>query len=170
MKERLIIMRQFQEGNSTTRCLMNKIYEVKINKKTDVAAAVLTSTVSLKCNQNFWWDGLRGGSCPKILRTSVRVSFLPRFSFFQSSSFMCLLFLLPQRAFLSTCSQHIPTRLRKSRFLSFFFFFKSAICRNYWRFKHRRDKFIREYMVPANYTVLHYWAVCTPSQGTKLLL
>lgn len=43
-------MRQFQEGNS---CLMNKIYGVKINKKTDVAAAVLTSTISLKCNQNF---------------------------------------------------------------------------------------------------------------------
>lgn len=51
---------------------MNKIYEVKINKKkTDVAAAVLMSTISLKCNQNFWWDGLSRGSCPKILRTSV---------------------------------------------------------------------------------------------------
>lgn len=157
-------MRQFQEGNSSTRCLMNKIYEVKINKKTDVAAAVLTSTISLKCNQNFWWDGLSGGSCPKILRTSVPCLFsAPVFVLPVFQLHVFAVFVLPS---LSTCSQHIPARLRKSRL----FFFKSAICRNYCRFKHRRDKFIREYMVPANYTVLHYWAVCTPSQGAKLLL
>lgn len=38
-------MRQFQEGDSSTRCLMNKIYEVKINKK--------TCGICLKCNQNY---------------------------------------------------------------------------------------------------------------------